>query len=620
MNLFFQPDLYRVLSELYSQDRLMETMETLRQLERPRRYSAFRDSTAWCAKVLEDAGFDHVRRIAHKADGETASYDFIMPQAWDLLGRSTLQIVEPYNEIIADTDISTLHVTEYSAPTPAGGVTAELVDYACLDPKNPDCKGKFVFQRGYIPVQETFYTTLASAGCAGIVYAAFETTTLEPDVPTWTNGHGRIGWYHLKEDPVVPVFCVTPKKGIELAKLLSKGPVMLHGEMNTKIYDGEIFTVTATIAGKSSEEFALLGHLYEPFYADDCQGFAVGVEVALLLKQLIDNGTLPQPEKTLRLVFSMERYGFAAFFAQHNQKILAAMSIDTVTCLGSKILNSGSGITESPLTLPFFGDMLIKKAMDSFCPEIKWRQIRGNLSDDCWAAEPSMDIPTMWVHGASRDPWGDYHHCDAPVFDGVEPDVLAKLVPMLAAFSAVMICGDQNHFAQMAKELEPIAATWLEHEKNFAAGQTASGRMSKTDAAWHNKAMEMLYMGRMASFNRFYPGAVTPKLPEHWADDYYETLSDRELTDAEKEAAGIRYRITSPGMPFSQARIPNDERVCWSNIPEMTWALLSPERTVLDAIRLRDAVHATHASDENIRYFLSYFRFLAKYGYLEEVK
>jgi hypothetical protein len=40
----------------------------------------------------------------------------------------------------------------------------------------------------------------------------------------------------------------------------------------------------------------------------------------------------------------------------------------------------------------------------------------------------------------------------------------------------------------------------------------------------------------------------------------------------------------------------------------------------LDAIRLRDAVHSTHTPDEKIRYLLSYFRFLEKYGYLEEVK
>lgn len=620
MNIFYKSNLYSILTELYSHKRIMENIETLKKLESPRRYSAFQDSTAWCMEKLEQAGLSDVRRIAHKADGKSASFDFIMPQAWDLLGRSTLEIVEPKQEMIADTALTTIHVSEYSAPTPAGGVTAELLDYACLDPLNPNCKGKYVFYRGYLPAQHPCYHNLAAAGCAGIVFAAFEATAHEPDVPSWTNGHGHIGWYHLKEDPVVPVFCVSPKKGIELSKLLSEGKVVLHGEMNTKLYDGEIYTVTATIPGKSKEEFALLAHLYEPFYSDDCQGFGVGVEVAIMLKKLIDDGILPQPEKTLRLIFSMERYGFAAFFANHDQKILAAMSIDTLTAHASKILNTGLTITESPLSLPFFGDMLLKEAMDTFCPDIQWKFVPGNLSDDCWASEKTVDIPTNWCHVSCNNGKSSYHHCDAPIFDDVQPEKLAKLVPMLAAYTAVMICGDKKHFTDMAKELEKTAAHWLAVSKNYIAGKTAMGRMSKTDADWHNKAAEMLYLGRMESFNRFYPGIVSPQLPAHWADSLYSTVSDRELTPAEKRADSIRYRITSVGMPFSQARVPASHRVAWSDIPELIWALLSPERSVLDAIRLQDAAFSCTTSDEQIDYYLSYFNFLAQFGYLDEVK
>ena len=241
MNLFFNEKFCDALRKVYSQERMMELIETLKELEKPRQYAAFQNSTAWCEDVLRKAGLSDVRRIAHKADGETASFDFIMPQAWDLTGRSTLEIVEPINKMIADTDISTIFVSEYCAPTPEGGVTAELVDYAKLDPKNPDCKGKFVFYRGYLPAQHPLYNSIAAAGAAGLVFAAFETTKHEPDAPSWTNGHGHIGWYHLKEDPVIPVYCISPKSGIELAKLLSKGRVKLHGEMNTKIYDGEIY-------------------------------------------------------------------------------------------------------------------------------------------------------------------------------------------------------------------------------------------------------------------------------------------------------------------------------------------------------------------------------------------
>ena len=620
MNLFFRSDLYSALCNVYSEERIMENIVTLRNLEKPRGYSTFRKSTAWCAEVLEKSGFSDVRCISHKADGETAAYDFIMPQAWDLCGRCTLEIVEPKFEMIADTDISTIYVSEYSAPTPDGGVTAELVDYADLDPKNPDCKGKYVFYRGYLPPMNPLYNKLAAAGCVGIVFAAFNTIEREPEKPSWTNGHGHIGWYHLKEDPTVPVFCVTPRKGIELIELLSKGQVVLRGEMNTKIYDGEIYTVTATIPGKSQDEFAILGHLYEPFSSDDCQGFGVGVEVATMLKKLIDNGILPQPEKTLRLIFSMERYGFASFFANHDQRILAAVSVDSMTTQATQTLNTLFAISESPISCPFFGDMLFNEAMNSFCPDIKWHFYPGNMSDDCWSGEKTVDIPINWCVSGCGYSRGDYHHCDASIFDAVQPDVLAKLVPMLAAYTSVIICGDREHFIKLASELEKTAAYWLETKKNYVVGQVATKKMSKTDAMWQNKAAEILYLGRLESFNRFYPGIVTPMLPSHWADDFYNSLSDRELTPAEKRADSIRYRITSVGIPFSQARVPASERVSLTAFPELTWALLSPERTVLEATRLKDAALNGTTPDDKIDINLSYFAFLAKYGYLEEVK
>ncbi len=619
MSLFLKSDLYDILCKIYSEERILGNIEKLYQLEKPRGYSAFRDSTAWCEEVLRKEGFSDVRRIPHKADGVTSSYDFIMPQAWDLCGRSTLEIVEPVSEIIADTDISTLFVSEYSAPTPESGITAEIVDYSTLDPENPDCDGKFVFYRGYHPVASNFHKSLANAGCAGIVFAAFETTEHEPDVPTWTNGHGHIGWYHLKEDAVLPVFSVSPKKGIELIKMMAKGKVVLHGVMNTKIYDGEIYSLTATIPGKSEDEFALLGHLYEPFRSDDSQGFGVGVEIAIMLKKLIDDGILPKPKKTLRIIFSMERYGFAAFFAQHNKKILAALSIDTLTVQSADTLNMGFSVTLSPLSLPFFGDMLIKKAMDTLCPEIYYRFRPGSLSDDCWMGESSVDIPTNWlVSGCAGR--SDYHHCDAPIFDAIQPEKLKKLVPMAAAYTAVMICGDRNHFGKMADELGKIAAYWLETEKNFIAGKAAKFGWKKTDVLSKVKAFETYYLGRMESFNRFFPGIVKPELPAHWADDYFSSLPDRELSDAEKKAASIYYRKASTGVPFSQVRVPAQERECQPMAYELTWALLAPGRSMLDVIRMFDAILSYNTPDKEIEAHLEYFSFLEKYGYVEEVK
>ena len=122
--------------------------------------------------------------------------------------------------------------------------------------------------------------------------------------------------------------------------------------------------------------------------------------------------------------------------------------------------------------------------------------------------------------------------------------------------------------------------------------------MTKEEALMYKKAAELLYHGRMDSFNRFYPDLIAPKIPDHWADEFYTTLPDRELSSTEQKAAAIRYRITSAGMPFSFDRIPYEERVSWPGIPELIWALLNPERSVLEAIRLHDGAFAVTTSDE----------------------
>lgn len=58
MSLFFKSDLYNTLSQLYSEERILQNIETLKKLE-GRGYSNFDKSTSWCKEVLEswrDAG------------------------------------------------------------------------------------------------------------------------------------------------------------------------------------------------------------------------------------------------------------------------------------------------------------------------------------------------------------------------------------------------------------------------------------------------------------------------------------------------------------------------------------------------------------------------------------
>ena len=57
MSIFFKSDLYDTLCQIYSEERILENINTLKKLEKPRGYSTFKNSTLWCAEVLKKAGF-----------------------------------------------------------------------------------------------------------------------------------------------------------------------------------------------------------------------------------------------------------------------------------------------------------------------------------------------------------------------------------------------------------------------------------------------------------------------------------------------------------------------------------------------------------------------------------
>ena len=128
---------------------LQDHAYTLHEFERTGSYDVYEKSTSYCMDVMRKSGFEKVERFTHKADGKSSAYDCIMPEAWESTGRSTLKIVAKnlpeYEKDLADTFRNPLEVTTYSAPTPEGGITGEVLEYASLDLEKTSVKGKWIF-------------------------------------------------------------------------------------------------------------------------------------------------------------------------------------------------------------------------------------------------------------------------------------------------------------------------------------------------------------------------------------------------------------------------------------------------------------------------------------------
>ena len=72
------------------------------------------------------------------------------------------------------------------------------------------------------------------------------------------------------------------------------------------------------------------------------------------------------------------------------------------------------------------------------------------------------------------------------------------------------------------------------------------------------------------------------------------------------------------GTPWSLAKIPYDERVCFGKpVERLYFTLLDGNRTVFEAIRMTDAMLRRVTPDEDIGKAVEQLRYLARYGYFK---
>ncbi len=579
---------------------IQKNTQTLYSLEKRCSYPDYEKSTAFCMDMLKKCGFQQVERIAHKADGKTAAFDLIMPQAWELCKRSFLEIVTPevadYDKVLADTDENPVCATIWAAPTPPGGITAEVVDLDDLDMENPEVSGKIVFST--IPAfSGALYTKLIKNGALAIVLSKFTAETDEPDAVYWFNGLGNFGWYRTAEDGDLPLFSLSPIKARFLKELLKKQTVMLHAEMNTRLYDGEIYTVTGIIPGESSEEYALLAHMYEPFPGDDALGAALAAEIG---KVLSDTGK--RPRKTLRAVLSMELFGFSAYLMgnERYKNVLAALSLDGFTHRCSPEIS----LRLSPVSSPFFGDFFYEENGMKLLPDAPWGRQTGSLSDDTFGGDSALDIPTNWLYNRS----GVYHHNTGT---GFLPDwsLVKERFPMLADSVLQLICRDSfPDYVPFALAEYEKAVTAVLNDENLSAGEKAF----RINVFYHYN------IGRLESVKKFVPYTYNARRLDDLRRKSLAALPPaEELSEIDHKLSRIVVERFIPGCPSSLAQVPHGERKAFkAPAGRLFFALCDNRRSVLEALLTAEAALNSRSSQEQHQTLLEYLKYLEKYRYL----
>ena len=590
--------LYRRFDKLYSAEDVAENARELYGMEKKVCHRDFDRSTVWLAETMRKAGFERVERIAHAADGVTSFYDATMPEAWDLEGRAFLKVLSPWPEeerIIADTEEIAFAAATWCGATPDEGSTGELALY---DREHPEkARGKWVFY-DTMP-RGAMIGELARAGALGIVATDFEQGWHDPDATRWMNGQGRWGWYYVKDDPRLPVFAITARRAMRLENELRNGrTVLLHGVLKARIGKGEVYTVTGVIPGESDEEYAIFAHLYEPFLSDDASGVAAGIEIGRMLK----NSGL-KLKKSLRVVFSMEHYGFLAYLARGTHRIRAAMNMDMPASLMYRDLGLPLHWRMSTVSLPFFTDLLMLKIIEECESGLLIDCRPGNLSDDNMAGEPILNIPTNWLF-VEISP-APLHHTSSAVYAEVDWELAGTVTKLVTTLAAFMLTAEREDFESLLGDLRRLARI----QAGRHAGDTPFERKVHCDFA----------AGELLSVNSWMPGLLTAAEAETAVADL--RLPDPGLapkTPNEKTAAQMTVRRLCGGTPWSLAKIPCGRRIDFGKpVERLYFTLLDGKRTVFEAVRMTDAMLGSVTSDENIGKAVAHLRYLARYGYFE---
>ncbi len=318
----------------------------------------------------------------------------------------------------------------------SGGVTARLITYEQMY-LGADTRGAMVI----IPPdtgpgeRRRVYREICDFGAMGVVSDWLGTRYETPDALHWVNGCSEgPQWHIIRTDRPLVGFSVTPRIGDRLRNAVRRGRVILHVESDGRNFEDEIDVVTGVIPGRDGREIWVLSHLYEPLSSDNSGGAICTLEICRKINRLVSSGRLPEPRFTIRPVFGLELYGFAAYAASRGRcmsgEVVGAINIDDAGAPGKGRIEARLAPPPSAFAGDHLAEEIVKDCGDELEAEI-WINESGGYGDDTFLNDPTTGIPTIWYHPAQKM-W----HNSMQTMDIIDEDFFKSY----AAFAGSWIC------------------------------------------------------------------------------------------------------------------------------------------------------------------------------------
>jgi hypothetical protein len=192
----------------------------------------------------------------------------------------------------------------YSASTPPGGITAQVIFVDRADLKNldsKDIKGKIVFAEANVGM---FYSSAVKNGAIGAMGYNMPAYT-QPEKNVNSIQFGGIRYQDSLSQKFGILLSYAAKERLKAA--LQKGPVKVHVDVEAKIYPSKELTIIANARGsvKPDERFVFSAHVQEPGANDNATGVGTLAEMARVTATLITQKKF-SPKRTITFLWGDE--------------------------------------------------------------------------------------------------------------------------------------------------------------------------------------------------------------------------------------------------------------------------------------------------------------------------
>lgn len=470
----FNKQVLPVLHKAAGGGNILRLVKAIQETDQWNSFDRFHDTTRTLVKEYEAAGAKtEVREI--QTGGRIGSGRWIIQEAEDF--RSvTADIVSPVRIRIVDYLKNPWQVIQWSAATPHQGIAAELM---VIDTREQLEKIRASSVQGKIVLTSldprSLLPELSKKGAAAVI-----TDRLIPNHPkatSWT----KFGWggIPISEGPLRMVGLVlSSAEGQQVRQLLQKhGGLRVEIKADIRRYTGRHDVVSGIVKGavNPQDEVWAIAHSAEPGAIDNASGGAVCVEIARILESLIQEGALPRPKRTIRLVHGYECYGFFGYLENEPrlQPPMAGVCIDTVgakpeVCDG--ILGWHATIPMSAGFVNRVGESILRASLSCSNPGYRFRAQSFVSTSDTLIGDPKYGFPCPWLttHWKKKGNWDAYHSgADQPKL--LSQDGLAMNAAAMAGYLYFLANAGTSELVQIAESETARSLKLLAQSKKDAA-------------------------------------------------------------------------------------------------------------------------------------------------------